>query len=498
MNRTVREPIHLDADLEEGGVFDVALLDYDLPPERIAAVPTPRREDARMLVVDRAIAPAFSGGRGSAQALPHGRGSAHALPDGRGPAGLVDDGVRNLPAWLRPGDLLVLNDTRVLPARFFLRRRSGGRIEALFLRETAPGRWEVMLKHAGRCRTDETLLAEPSPDREAGMEPSLDREAGIEDGHEGTEARRYEKVGSPIGHRRSAEAASMQVPGHDVTLTLIENRGGGRWLAAVSPPASAVEVLERVGRTPLPPYIRRRRLQLSSEPGGAGCTAGTWAISERRGASGENSRGLKPAAREQAGGENSHELEPAAREQLDRERYQTIYAARPGAVAAPTAGLHLTHELLDEIRGRGVETAFATLHVGPGTFKPLEVERIAEHVMHVEAFDLLAETAAAIHRTRQRGGRVVAVGTTVVRVLEHCAAGDGRVATQTGVTDIFIYPSYRFRVVDALLTNFHLPRSTLLALVMAFAGVERTRRAYAHAIARAYRFYSFGDAMLIV
>jgi len=235
-------------------------------------------------------------------------------------------------------------------------------------------------------------------------------------------------------------------------MTLLEACGEGHWQVRVDCRDPADEVLERIGLTPLPPYIRR----MSSD---------------------------------------------ATIDATDRSRYQTVYARRPGAVAAPTAGLHLTESMLDRIRERGVEIAFVTLHVGPGTFKPIAADRLADHVMHEEKYELPEVTAQAAERCRGRGGRIVAVGTTTVRVLETAARnGDdfARLSPGRRSTDIFIYPPYSFRVVDALLTNFHLPRSTLLALVMAFAGAERMRRAYAYAVAQAYRFYSFGDAMLIV
>jgi S-adenosylmethionine:tRNA ribosyltransferase-isomerase len=235
-----------------------------------------------------------------------------------------------------------------------------------------------------------------------------------------------------------------------VALHALDALGGGHWRVAVNGEGSAEQVLERIGLTPLPPYIHR---------------------------SDEHA--------EDAGD--------------DRSRYQTVYAHRPGAIAAPTAGLHLTDPLLDAVRSKGVETTFVTLHVGVGTFKPIDATDVSQHVMHAEWYELTPETADAIHRCRERGGRVVAVGTTTVRALESAAApgAERTVSASVRMTDIFIHPPYRFRVVDALLTNFHLPRSTLLALVMALAGMENIRRAYEHAIREKYRFYSFGDAMLI-
>lgn len=315
---------------------------------------------------------------------------------------MLDGGVRELPGLLRSGDLLVLNDTRVLPARFRARRTSGGVVPGLFLEEREPRVWRVMLEGSKRLRVGETLQLESTD------------------------------------HRPSP-------------MTLLETLGQGLWIVSVAADESIEDILERVGSTPLPPYIRR-------------------------------------------------ESPDATTESTDRLRYQTVYAHRPGAVAAPTAGLHITESMLDRMRERGIETAFVTLHVGPGTFKPIGVNRLSDHVMHEEIYDFPVSTAEAIQRCRVRGGRVVAVGTTTVRVLETVARNSGSadaLVAGHGWTDIFIHPPFDFRIVDSLLTNFHLPRSTLLALVMALAGVERTRRAYAHAVTEGYRFYSYGDAMFI-
>ncbi|MDO8632830.1 MAG: tRNA preQ1(34) S-adenosylmethionine ribosyltransferase-isomerase QueA, partial [Phycisphaerales bacterium] len=347
----------------EDGSFRIAELDYQLPHELIAQSPAAQRDLARLLIVDRA-------------------------------ADTLDDGtIREFSELLRPDDLLVLNDTRVLPARFYARRVTGGLVRGLFLAERDPGVWRVMLEGSRRLRVGETMSA-------------------------------------------GADA------GRGVPMTLLEACGEGHWLVRVDCGDPADEVLERIGLTPLPPYIRRK----SSD---------------------------------------------ALIDATDRSRYQTVYARRPGAVAAPTAGLHLTESMLDRIRERGVEIAFVTLHVGLGTFKAIAADRLADHVMHEERYELPEETAQAAERCRRRGGRIVAVGTTTVRVLETAARNRDdfpRLSPGRGSTGIFIYPPYAFRVVDALLTNFHLPRSTLLALVMAFAGVERTRRAYAYAVTQAYRF----------
>lgn len=351
--------------------FDLSDLDYDLAESLIAQAPPPCREDARLLVVDRAA------------------------------GSLADRSITDLPELLRAGDLLVLNDTRVLPARFFARRASGGRIEGLFLESTAPGAWRVLLKGSRKVRAGETILAGP-------------------DG------------------------------GERVGMRLTASLGEGEWEVSVDGDEPPEVILARIGQTPLPPYIKRA-------PG-----------------------------------------DP--RDADDRARYQTVFADSPGAVAAPTAGLHLTDPLLEQLDRRGIETTRVTLHVGVGTFRPVTADRIEDHVMHAERFVLSKDAADAINRCRSGGGRVVAVGTTCVRVLESTVA-DPRartVAPQIGATNIFIHPPYSFGAVDGLLTNFHLPRSTLLALVMAFAGVELTRRAYAHAVASEFRFYSFGDAMLIL
>jgi len=351
--------------------FDRSQLEFELPEELIAPFPPPKREDARLLVVSR------------------------------GDGTLSDEHVGELPELLRPGDLLILNDTKVLPARFSVARKTGSQLTGLFLTEESPGIWRVLLSHARRIRVGETLTA---PAR----------------------------------------------IGQDTALQVLEYIGAGEWRLRVDTPENPAQLLDRIGAPPVPPYIQRQR-------------------------------GNKEAT------------------ETDAARYQTVYARSPGAVAAPTAGLHLTHDLLTRIQEREIEIAYVTLHVGMGTFRPIQTDDLSHHVMHEESFELSPETADAIARCRRRGDRVVAVGTTSVRVLETAAAAhsDGNVRAQTGRTGIFIYPPYRFRAVDALLTNFHVPRSTLLALVMAFADVETIRAAYRHAVAQHYRFFSYGDAMLI-
>jgi S-adenosylmethionine:tRNA ribosyltransferase-isomerase len=336
-------------------------LDYDLPPFLIAQEPAAERDRSRLLVVRRSTA-----------ALAH-----HVFAD--------------LPDLLNPGDLLVLNNSRVLPARLLgCRARTGGKWEGLFLRQLPDGAWELLCQTRGRLTEGETILVEPGPLR-------------------------------------------LELAG----------RAGGHWLARPSEPGTPPELLERHGQVPLPPYIRKGRADAA-----------------------------------------------------DRERYQTVYADTGGSVAAPTAGLHFTPRLFERLEERGIARAFVTLHVGPGTFQPIQGE-VAGHRMHSEWAELPGETVAAIADCRTRGGRVVAVGTTSVRVLE-TVARSGPLRPWTGETDLFIYPPYEFRVIDGLITNFHLPRSTLLLLVGAFAGDALLRWAYKTAIAEEYRFYSYGDAMLIL
>jgi S-adenosylmethionine:tRNA ribosyltransferase-isomerase len=304
--------------------------------------------------------------------------------------GLVDRTIRDLPEYLQAGDVLVLNDSRVLPARLIGRRRDGGEAEVLLLRPLPQGqnRWEALVRPARR----------------------LD-----------------------AGSRVTFEGSALAVA--------IERRDGETATVRLNGAADPMAEVRRIGAMPTPPYIKER-------------------------------------------------LE-------DRERYQTVYAREEGSAAAPTAGLHFTPELLSAIRARGVATTFVTLHVGLDTFRPVRVEDPAEHHIHREWYRVDDVTAAAINAAHQQGRRVVAVGTTSVRVLES-AATNGGVSAGEGWTGLFILPGYRFSVVDAMLTNLHLPKSTLLMLVSAFAGRERILAAYAAAIERRYRFYSFGDCMLIL
>jgi S-adenosylmethionine:tRNA ribosyltransferase-isomerase len=347
--------------------MNVSDFDFELPAELIAQQPALRRDAARLLVLDRST-------------------------------GAVDHRTfRELGRSLRPGDLLVLNDTRVVPACLLGRKASGGRVELLLLeRLEASGREAVW-----RC-----LL----------------------------------RASRPPG-----AGAVLHFP--EALRGDVVEREDDAWRVRLTCDAGELdERIERVGRPPLPPYIRRA------------------------------------------------DDAPLA---ADRQRYQTVYARRPGAIAAPTAGLHFTVELLSDLEARGVEFAWVTLHVGRGTFLPVAAERVEDHRMHPEAFELPEATARAVAATRQRGGRVVAVGTTVVRTLEERATEGGLVTPGRGRSALFIYPGFHFRVVDAMITNFHLPRSTLLMLASAFAGRERLLEAYRQAIARGYRFYSYGDAMWI-
>jgi S-adenosylmethionine:tRNA ribosyltransferase-isomerase len=336
--------------------MDRAAFAYDLPRELIAQAPLPERSASRLLVLD-----------GKSGAVEHRR--------------FVD-----LPMLLAPGDLLVANDTRVLPARLHGEKASGGRIELLLERATGceRGRFQIKASHA------------PKP-------------------------------GSEL---RLPGGAAARVVGRD----------GNLYELALD--RELVPYLQRHGEIPLPPYIDR--------PPESGDTV----------------------------------------------RYQTVFAAQPGAVAAPTAGLHFDAPLLEALERRGIETAFVTLHVGAGTFAPLRAERIEENALHSEWMQVTADVCARIAATRARGGRVVAVGTTAVRALETAALA-GKLGPFAGETRLFVRPGFAFRIVDALVTNFHLPESSLLVLVAAFAGREETLAAYRHAVAERYRFFSYGDAMLV-
>jgi S-adenosylmethionine:tRNA ribosyltransferase-isomerase len=351
--------------------------DYFLPADRIAQTPAAHRDDSRLLVLDR------------------------------GTGGIEHRRFRDIGAYLRGGDLLVLNDSRVLPARLRARRPSGGRVEVFLLEatDTVLGTWHALVRPAKAGRRGEVLSLVLRPEV-------------------------------------TVQALEATADGFRV---LIES--GGEALGA----DRVLTLLEDCGETPLPPYIRRQRLAVESEPG------------------------------------NSE----------DRERYQTVFAEKPGAVAAPTAGLHFTTELLDALRRQGVRQARITLHVGLGTFKPLGDGALARGELHAERVEVSESCVEEVVATRRGRGRIVAVGTTTARALESFAAC-GAKPPYRGRTRLFIRPGHRFQLVDALITNFHLPRSSLLVLVSTFAGRETVLRAYAEAIEMGYRFYSFGDAMLIL
>lgn len=335
---------------------------YHLPSELIARYPASERDASRLMLLNRQ-------------------------------SGVVDEDVfRNISAQFRPGDLLVMNDTRVIPARLFGNKDTGGKVEIFLLRRENCNaeRWSCLMRSSKGVR-------------------------------EGMIIHLASGVTAKICAKLAADSWQIEFAGTD---------DFSAWL-------------ELEGHIPLPPYLQR-----------------------------------------------DDEAE-------DRERYQTVFAQRAGAVAAPTAGLHFTRELLAEIEKIGIQTTSLTLHTGLGTFQPLRVERIEDHRIHSEFYTIPIATAEAIRSTRVCGGRVVAVGTTTARALEHAALGDGNVTAGDGEADIFIYPGYRFTVIDALVTNFHLPESTLLMLVSAFAGRDNILKAYREAVSRGFRFYSYGDAMLI-
>lgn len=333
---------------------------YHLPPELIAQEPAGNRDESRLLTLDRATGK-----------------TAHRR-------------FSDITGYLSPGDCLVLNDTRVIPARIFGRTERGGAVEFLLLKRLMDDRWEVLVKPG----------------------------------------------------KRAVPGAKLSFgDGLLLAEVLVVNEKSGSRTVRFSSEGGLLPILEKIGRTPLPPYIKK--------------------------------------------------------ELADRERYQTVYSKNPGSAAAPTAGLHFTPGLLESIREKGAEIVFLTLHVGIGTFRPVREKNVEDHVMHSEYCCLSADSAQRINKARTAGKRVFAVGTTACRTLESAADESGVLSPFDGETDIFIYPGYKFRAVDALVTNFHLPESTLLMLVSAFAGKERVMAAYGEAIRERYRFFSFGDAMLI-
>ena len=333
---------------------------YDLPKELIAQDPLGDRAASRLLVL------------------------------GKKDGSIRHETFRDVTGHLRAGDCLVINNTRVIPARLFGQREdTGGAVELLLLKRRSTDVWETLVKPGKKART----------------------------------------------------GARLCFGGGLLTGEIVEVLPDGNRLIQFSYEGIFEELLDRLGQMPLPPYI-------------------------------------------------THTL-------ADQTRYQTVYAKHNGSAAAPTAGLHFTPALLDEIRGMGVKIAEVTLHVGLGTFRPVKVEQVSDHHMHTEYYEVSAEAASLINETKQAGGRVIAVGTTSCRTLESAADADGFLTEKNGWTDIFIYPGYRFRAIDALITNFHLPESTLVMLVSALAGREHVMHAYEEAIRERYRFFSFGDAMLI-
>jgi S-adenosylmethionine:tRNA ribosyltransferase-isomerase len=336
--------------------------DYHLPADLIARYPVQERDGSRLLLLNR--------GTGS----------------------VSEDLFKNIGDHLVQGDLLVMNDTRVLPARLFGSKDSGGKTEIFLVRrvEEVTGRWICLLRASKKFREGQIVNL----------------------------------------------AGGMKA-------TVCARSGNESWLVEFSGAGVFEEWLEREGHVPLPPYLQRED------------------------------------------------------DIQDRERYQTVFSRVPGAVAAPTAGLHFTRELLAGLETKGIRTAFLTLHTGLGTFQPVRVERVADHLIHTEQFSIPVETVEQIRLAKERGNRVIAVGTTTTRTLEYAADSSGSVQAGDGEVDIFIFPGYRFKVVDALITNFHLPESTLLMLVSAFAGHQQVLAAYREAVRRGFRFYSYGDAMLI-
>ena len=344
-------------------------LNYYLPSELIAQIPLSVRSDSRLLVLNRS----------SVQVL--------------------DSRFRSLGDFLSPGDCLVLNDTKVLQARFFARRTTGGKLEGLFLAADSEGVWTAYLKGIRKLKLGEEFY---------------------------------------LKDRQKADFCKA---------VLLEKTGLGMCRLLIKTDEDAQTVLDEIGFPPLPPYIKR-------------------------------------------------DDDPAIAAQ-DEQRYQTVYARQSGAVAAPTAGLHFTKPLIEQLKRAGIQFAFITLHVGAGTFKPVTADNLEDHQIHREQFSIDQENAAIINAAKSKGGRIIPVGTTSTRVLETVAA-DSQIEAVAGTTELFITPGYRFKMIDAMITNFHLPKSTLLALIAAFAGLENILAAYNHAIEKRYRFYSYGDAMLII
>ena len=374
--------------------------DYDLPLEFIAQTPLEPRDSSRLLVLDR-----------STSRIEH----TH---------------FRQILDYLHPGDVMVLNQSRVIPARLHGRRAdTGGKVEFLLLRQEAPGIWQALARPGRRLRAGEIVILASASSGSGEISP----------------------IGPPLfkgalgGFRQDVteEALPRRIPDQEYQAEVLESGRDGLKTIRLTPE----DIIDRVGQVPLPPYIHQR-------------------------------------------------LD-------DPERYQTVYALHPGSAAAPTAGLHFTDKLLEELVTHGVELAFVTLHVGLDTFRPVQTEDPRQHEIHTEYYELGRETADVLNRARIEGRRIIAVGTTSVRVLEQVARrmadkGQHQLAACQDQAGLFILPGHKFQLVDAMVTNFHLPRSTLLMLVSAFAGRDTVLRAYQEAIEQRYRFYSFGDAMLIL
>jgi len=341
----------------------ISLFDYDLPEELIAQFPLPKRDESRLMVLDRRT-----------ETISH-----HIFSQ--------------LPDFLNNGDLLVMNNTKVIPARLIGKKeKTGGNVEILLLSVMADGLWKALVKHSSRIKYGSKVI---------------------------------------FGDGR-------------LTARILDKTESQERLIKFETDGDPKKLIEELGKPPLPPYIKR-------------------------------------------------EIEPE-----DKERYQTIYAKEEGAVAAPTAGLHFTEAVFENLKAKGIDRVEITLHVGLGTFQPVKTENVEDHIIHEEIFSIPSEVAKRINETRSKGGKIVAVGTTTVRALESSIDANGEIIPRSGSTNIYIYPGFKFRAIDAMITNFHLPKSTLIMLVCAFAGRDFVMRAYHSAIKEKYRFYSYGDAMLIL
>lgn len=345
-------------------------LHFELPPELIAQEPSDERPASRLLHYNRQN------------------------------RSIVHRQFSDLPSILRPGDLLVFNNARVIPARFYLRKSTGGTVEGLFLSQPHPQVWSVLLKNVGPWSPESVYTFDPT--------------------------------------------VHTSIP--PVQIRIVSQGEEGQFLLHVPVPEDPVVFLERIGRMPLPPYIRRDKFY-------------------------------------------------DARDASDRQRYQTVYAKAPGSIAAPTAGLHFDESVLGQLDERGIERTELTLHVGIGTFKPVTASVLQDHTMHVERYSIDGNCCEKINRAKRDGRRVIAVGTTSARVLE--SQPPGELSPRDDETDLFIYPPYPWKHVNAMITNFHLPRSTLIALVAAFVGLDEQRRIYTEAISQRYRFFSYGDASFL-